>query len=120
MKTIKISATTVRTSSNSPPEERERNGAVDVDIAIEIYHADGKRELPCSDGEVTLYRDDANGGYSTRGTPRDWCSSKLFAAIDKMGTDRDVREILEKLAGIAAEQAEHPNRNGSTGAVELE
>lgn len=62
MKTIIVKASNARPSAHYSVEERMRNGAVDVDIALEIEHAYGKRELPCSDGEVTLFRDDANGG----------------------------------------------------------
>lgn len=121
MKTIIVKASNARPSAHYSVEERMRNGAVDVDIALEIEHADGKRELPCSDGEVTLFRDDANGGMGTCGKPRDvWASAKLLKAVDNLGSEKDASNVLSCVASIAAKQAVNDYRLGSSDFVEID
>lgn len=120
-KTVTIKVRNPRASAHYPAEERAKNGAVDCDVMIIIDDANGTHEYPCSDGEVTVYRDEANGGYGTAGTPRDvWASSKLLKVLDSHFSERDVEDLLGKIAGLASLQATDPNANGASGVYEIE
>lgn len=88
-------------SAHYPADEQERNGAVDMSVTIEI----GGRTI---EGEITLYRDDANGGeLGTCGTPMDgWCSDSIVAWLHTL-SDHSRRAVCASLAsGTGTEQVE--------------
>ena len=80
-------------SAHYPTEEQQENGAVDRSVTIAI---DGG---PVIEGAITLYRDDANGGLGTCGTPLDgWCSGNVVDWLRTL-TDRSRREAVDSLTG---------------------
>lgn len=95
------------TASNARPTKHHDDGGVTVGMDVDIVLA-GAVDLPRG-GEVTVYPDVINGGWSSCNSPRDgWVSGRLLDAVDGAASTMDVSLLLaevETLAGYAAEGA---------------
>jgi len=98
---IHIASSIGTPSAFYPADEQAANGALDYELTLTI---DGVE----IEGSVTLYRDEANGGMGTCGTPRDgWCSGDLIRAIASLGLPlRDERALYDTIAVTAGAETD--------------